>query len=235
MKKFFIMIMMVTVVANYAMAGEKKQFKQIAIDDFTSDTQAMAKGTGDNHLAMVWWVPNEFWQSTLSRDMNTSAPDKKSLLDAISGVSLLGVVQADVSQFGAFSYYSKEEIEEKMSLSYLDADGKRLKLLPLHSIDPDLDIILRLFKPMLGAAMGSLGTNFHFYVLNDRVESSLRLLDPYKKGQIDIQLTRRDKVSMKAKIEMPINALFVPRKCSNGKDAHISWKYCPWTGKLLEE
>ena len=83
--------------------------------------------------------------------------------------------------------------------------------------------------------MGNLGSNMHFYVLNDRAKSVSRLLDPYRKGQIEIQLERRDKVLMDGSIEMPINALFVTRKCPNGKDAHISWKYCPWSGKKLEE
>ena len=83
--------------------------------------------------------------------------------------------------------------------------------------------------------MGNLGKNMHFYVLNDKSKSFPRLLDPYRKGQINIQLSRKDDVLMTASIEMPLNSLFVPRKCPNGKDAHISWKYCPWTGKRLEE
>jgi hypothetical protein len=153
----------------------------------------------------------------------------------MSGISLLAVVQADISSVGAFKFYSKEEIEENMTLSYSGADGKRQKLTPVQSIDPDLEIVLGVFKPVLGAAMGNLGNNMHFYVLNDRAKSSPRLLDPYRKGQIDIRLARRDNVLMDASIEMPINALFVPRKCPNGKDAHVSWVYCPWTGKKLEE
>ena len=83
--------------------------------------------------------------------------------------------------------------------------------------------------------MGNLGSNMHFFVLNDELESSPRLIDPYLKGHISIQLERRDEVQLDARIEMPLNSLFIPRKCPNGMDAHVSWKFCPWTGKPLEE
>ncbi len=235
MKKLFIAVMMISMVATYSVAAERKPIKAIDTDAFTSDTQVTPKGAGDNHVALAWWIPNEFWESILSRDATTSESDKKAMLDALSGVSLLAVVQADISAFGAFKFYSKEEIEENMTLSYSGSDGKKQRLSPVQTIDPDLEVVLGVFKPILGAAMGNLGNNMHFYVLNDRAKSAPRLLDPYRNGQIGIQLARRDKVLMDASIEMPINALFVPRKCPNGKDAHISWKYCPWSGKKLEE
>jgi len=222
-------------VATYCVAAERKSIKAIDIDELTSDTQVILKGAGDNHLAIAWWIPNEFWESIFYRDATTSESDKKAMLDTWSGVSLLAVVQADISAFGAFKFYSKEEVEENMTLSYSDSNGKKQRLSLMQTIDLELMIVLGVFKPILGAAMGNLGNNMHFYVLNDRAKSVPRLLDPYRNGQIDIQLTSRDKVLIDASIEMPINAVFVPRKCPNGKDAHISWKYCPWSGKKLEE
>jgi hypothetical protein len=235
MKKLFIAVMMVSMVATYSVTAERKLIKEIDTDAFTSDTQVTPKGAGDNHVALAWWIPNEFWESILSRDATTSESDKKAMIEALSGVSLLAIIQGDVSAYGTIEFYSKEEIEENMTLSYSGSDGKKQRLSPLQTIDPVLEIVLGVFKPILGAAMGNLGNNLHFYVLNDRATSAPRLLDPYRKGQIGIQLARRDKVLMDASIEMPINALFVPRKCPNGKDAHISWKYCPWSGKKLEE
>ena len=59
------------------------------------------------------------------------------------------------------------------------------------------------------------------------------MVDPYLQGLISVQIAKRNGDLMTADIEMPLNSLFVPRKCPNGKDAHISWKYCPWSGKLL--
>ena len=109
-----------------------------------------------------------------------------------------------------------------------------LELSAMEKIDPELEIVLATITPILGSAMGNLGNNVHFYILNDKSQSSLRLLDPYQKGLLDIQLVKRNDGLMTANIEMPLNSLFVPRKCSNGKNAHITWKYCPWTGMQLE-
>ena len=235
MKKLLISAMIVLAVGTSLMAAEKKIFKDIDIDAFSTDTQVTPQGAGDDHLALAWWIPNEFWKSIFSRDVTTSETDKKAMLDAMSGISLLAVVQADITSLGAFKFYSKEEIDEKMLISFTDVSGKRRRLFPMQTIDPDLEVVLGAFTPILGAAMGNLGNNMHFYVLNDKSESSTRLLDPYRKGQINIQLSKRNEVLMTAGIEMPLNSLFVPRKCPNGKDAHISLKYCPWTGKRLEK
>lgn len=235
MKKLFIAVMMSTMVSTGAVAVERKPIEQIDTNAFTSDTQVTASGAGENHIALAWWMPIEFWESIFAKDKNASEAAEKSVLDAMSGVSLIAVVEADVSALGAFDYYAKEEIEEGMKLSYFDSDGQKHSLSPVEKIDPDLEVVLGTLKPVLTAAMGNLGNNMHFYVLNDRAESSSRLLDPYEKGRIDIKISTRDDVPMYANIEMPINALFVPRKCPNGKDAHVSWQYCPWSGTKLEE
>jgi len=233
MKKLLISAAIVLSLCTSLMAAERKALKDVDTDSFTTDTQVTAQGAGDNHLALAWWIPNEFWESILSRDTTTSEADKKAMLDAMSGISLLAVVQADITSFGAFKFYSKEEIEKKMLLSFTNAGGKRQRLSPMQKIAPDLKVVLGVFKPILGAAMGNLGNNMHFYVLKDKSKSSPRLLDPYQKGLISIQLSKRDEGLMTAGIEMPLNSLFIPRKCPNGKDAHISWNYCPWTGKRL--
>ena len=235
MKKLLVVLMIILTVNTYSMAAQKKPLKDVDTDALITDTQVTPSGTGDNHFALAWWIPNEFWESILSQDTTTSEADKKAMLDVMSGVSLLAVVQADITAFGAFKFYSKEEIEKNMAISFSGLDGKKKKLSPIQTIDPDLEVVLGVFKPILGAAMGKLGENLHFYVLNDKSKSSIRLLDPYRKGQINIQISRRDKVLMDASIDTPLNSLFVSRKCPNGKEAHISWKYCPWTGQRLEE
>lgn len=235
MKQRLALVIIALLYTTYVIAAERKPLKSVATDAFTEDTQVVPKGTGDNHVAFAWWIPNEYWECMMSRDTSTSASDKKAMLSAISGVSLIAVVQADITALGALKYYSKDEIKENLMLSFVDTGGKKQKLPPMETIDPDLEVVLSVFKPILGAAMGNLGNSMHFFALNDKSVSSSRLLDPYQKGQINIQLGKRDNSLMEASIELPINSLFVPRKCPNGKDAHISWKYCPWTGKQLGE
>jgi hypothetical protein len=235
MKKLLFISCVIVLAVICAMAAEKKPLKDVDTNAIIKETQVSVSESGDKHVAITWWIPNEFWEAILYRNAAIGETEKKAMLDAMSGISLITVVQADVTSLGAFKFYSKEEIEKKMLITFTDAGGKKLMLKPVQKINPDLEIVLGVFKPILGAAMGNLGNNMHFYVLNDKSKTSLRLLDPYRKGLLSIQLTKRNDGVMTANIEMPLDALFVPRKCPNGKDAHISWKYCPWTGKRLED
>jgi hypothetical protein len=234
MKKLLITVLIV-LSFTILLAADKKPIRDVDIDAITDDTQVSFTGAGNEHMALAWWVPIEFWQAILAQDNTISETEKNAMLDAMSGVSLLAVVQADITTLGAFKFYSKENIEKEMFISFTDPAGRNQRLRTMQTIDPNLEIVLGVFKPILGAAMGNLGNNMHFYVLNDRPGSSLRLIDPYQKGRISIQISKRGGDLMTAAIEMPLNSLFVPRKCPNGKDAHISWKYCPWTGKRLED
>lgn len=129
----------------------------------------------------------------------------------------------------------KDEVEANMSAVFTNDAGKSQELVQVEDIDPDLNVVLSAFTPILGAAMGNMGTNMHFFVLDDKGKSSSRLVNPYKKGKIDIQLAKRDKGEMQAVVEMPLNSLFIPRTCPNGKEAHISWSYCPWSGNKLTD
>lgn len=230
MKMFLIVALMVV---SYSFAAEKKPVIAIDEDALTSETQLSLKGTGDDHMAFVWWIPNEFWEKVLSSDPSIKETEKNAMLNAMSGISLLAVVQANISEIGAFEFFSKEEIEKDMKLVYTGADGKKQNVSIVTKIDPTLEVLLGVFKPILAAAMGNMGNSMHFYVLNDKVKSTNRLLNPYEKGKIDIQLKKKEKVFMNTSIEFPLNSLFVPRICPNGKEAHISWSYCPWTGKRL--
>lgn len=228
-------IIVLTLLVTGALAAEKKPMKDVDTDAFTSDTLLTLKEAGDRHMAMVWWLPIEFWETILARDTTTSEIDKKNMLDTLSGISLVAAVQADISSFGAFNFYSKDEVEETLQVSYTDATGAKQILSVMKTVDPDVEMLLNIFKPILGSAMGNMGNNMHFYVFSDQSKSKGRVLDPYQTGIINIGLKKKNGAQMSGVIETPLNALFIPRKCPNGKEAHISWKYCPWTGSALDK
>ena len=168
MRALLIAILVVLSTISYTVAAERRPLAEVDADSFTDDTQITPANAGDDHIALTWWVPNEFWISLMAREETTSETDKQALLDLMAGTSLLAVVQADITPFGAFTFYSKEEIATKMTISFTNSDGKTRKLVPMTKINPDLDVVLGMFKPILSGAMGNLGTNMHFYVLNDK-------------------------------------------------------------------
>ena len=235
MRRLIIATITMFLMSAYVTAAERKLLMHVEIDELSTDTQAMAQGSGDAHMAMMWWIPNEFWGANFSRDATLPEADKNYFLDTVANISLLAIVQADITDMAAFEFYVKEEVEQKMFITLTDTTGRRKRLLPMTSVTEDQEVVLSVFKPILEAAMGNLGKNMHFFVLNDKSKSSDRIIDPYQKGYISVQLSKRNGDLITAGIETPLNALFVPRKCPNGKAAHVSWNYCPWSGQRLNE
>lgn len=233
-RTFLIALLISILTTHSGLPAQRLPLAKVDPDMFVTDTQGSPKGVGDDHITMTWWIPKEFWSSILSRDNTTSEKDKETILSAVSGVSLIAIAQGDVSSLGTIKFYSKEEIEKGMSLTFSGPDGKLKKLAQAEKINPDLEVVIGMFKPILGAAIGNFGNNMHFFVLNDSTDSG-RILDPYEKGQVNIQLAKRNGDLVSDSLDLPVNALFVPRKCPNGKDADISWEFCPWTGAALEE
>jgi len=237
MKRFTIAVIMVVnmlVIISTAYALEKKSINRIDADQLTEDTQVYAS-CGDNHFNLVWWIPCEFWQVTFANDKSTPESEKKKIINVFKPYSLLAICQADISDFGAFRFYSKDEIEKNLVITLKRQDGKTYKLTPLKNINPDVAVMISSFKPILAAAMGNLGQNLHFFVLKDYDSSNARKIDPYRFGTLEFQLRKRTGELIEAILDFPLNSLYISRKCPNGKNAHVTWKYCPWTGKKLED
>ncbi len=215
--------------------NKKKLLVDVSMSTFVSNIKVPLKGAGDNHIAIALWLPHEFWKSVFDRNNNLSEANKTLAHSMMEGFSLLAVLQADTTPPETYKFYSKETIMKKMVISFADAKGNLVKLSPMHTIDPSPKAILDGIKPALESIVGNAGKNFHFFVLDDKHGSSKRLLDPYKKGSIKLQLIKRNNSIITGEIELPLNCLYVPLKCPNGRDAHISWEFCPWTGTQLRD
>ena len=211
---------------------QKKSLLEVTTDSIMVDTQLSPSGAGDDHVASLWWLPLEFWESTYARDTTTSSKDKASLLAALKGVSLLGVVQADISSLGAFKFYSKDEVQENLKV-FITKDGKTQLVGVISDVNPDLEVVLAILKPLLAQAMGNMGQNLHFFVLEDLDKNGDRILDPYSKGEMEIILKDKGGNKLKGDLYLPLNSLFVPRVCPNGREAHATWVFCPWSGEKL--
>ena len=224
--------MIVTTSTVYAL--EKKPINSIDTNQLIKDTQFSAS-SGDEHMNLFWWVPCEFWQATYINDKTTSESDKKLIINTLRPYSLLMICQSDISALGSFKFYSKDEIESKLDITFKSKNGSLIKLAPLKDIDPDLQLMLDMFKPMFAAAAGNMGQNMHFFVLEDYDSTRKSKIDPYRFGTLNFRIGKRNGELIQTQLDFPLNSLYVPRKCPNGKEAHVTWKYCPWTGEKLED
>ncbi len=228
-------VILLLVVVTPLLAIERKKLADVNTDKLTTETQPEPSGVGDSNMVVFWWIPYEFWAATFEQDSSISEAEKKETLEVFAGVSILAVCEADISAFGAFRFYPQEEVERNLEVYYEDKSEQKRKLAPMTKVKTEIEVFLSAFRPMLANAMGEMGRNMHFYVFDDTSTSSERLMNPYEKGNISLSVSMRNGSKAEANISLPLDTLHVPRKCPNGKDAHISWSYCPWTGKKLED
>jgi hypothetical protein len=214
---------------------EKKDFKDININEFIEETQfsLTKRKVGLTDISLAWWIPAEYWKISLSHD--NKQENKQKILKAFEGVSLLVVAQAEVNSLGAFDFYTKDEVERNLKVSFIDRNGVKQKVELVTDVSQEAKLVVSFIKPVLSQAMGRMGESLHIYFIKDQSNIKERLIDPYEKGRISIQKKSRSGEILKNIIEVPLNSLFVPIKCPNGKDAHISWEFCPWTGKQLNK
>ena len=213
-----------------AQAVERKAITDIDVDALTVETQAVAS-TSDS-LELIWWIIPEFWEATFRQ--NAQMPDQQvdQLLSVIGRYSILGVVQADISPFGAFRFMEKDAVMDALTIEAVDAGGKVVTISHTEPSDPDLRLLLDQMRPVLAQAIGGMGENLYFFPVPIFDDDGERVLSPYDGGQLRVTL-QKGETNSTLEIETPLDALFVPRICPNGKPAHVSWTYCPWSGKKL--
>lgn len=229
--KTLILAFLLLALAVSAHAVERKDLKAVNIDQLTSETQIVYSEDG---VHLVWWMPPEFWEASLLKENSMTREQVEQVMNVLRPYSMLAVVQADVSPFGVFTFYDKQQVAKNLEVRR--KLGKiNSKIDVVKKVPDDLKLLQNQLKPILAAALGNMGQNFHFFVFEEK-KNGKRIASPYEKGILSILLV--DKQGKKIKpfdFETPLNAMFVPRICPNGREAHVSWKVCPWDGTRLSD
>ncbi|MEM6458386.1 MAG: hypothetical protein AAF710_03235 [Planctomycetota bacterium] len=219
--------------AAAAWAAEPKPITEVDTAALTQETQ---QTRDDGRLDLIWYLPVEFWSASLRQDPNVPAPQAELIIETLEPFFMVGVVQADVSPFGAFDYYRRAEVGKQLDVFFVDGAGKETALPVVDNPGPDVEMLLTQVTPVLTAAMGALGQNFHFFVFRDRDAEGKRIVSPYDLGELRIGTAGRDGAAPNAfGFSLPLDTLHIPRVCPNGEPAHVSWNFCPWTGAKLPE
>jgi hypothetical protein len=214
-------------------ASERKALEAVSTDALSSEGQRVVSDADSLHF--IWWIPVEFWEATFAQDASVPEADADEILRVLRPYSMLAVVQADISSLGAFRFFDRDRVANGLSIAYAAGGGaKPNRLMPLTDVDPDLEVIIGVLRPVLAAAMGNMGENFHFFVLSDD-QGGKRVASPYEFGEMQVSLADGSTSGVRTSIELPLDALFVPRQCPNGRPAHVTWSFCPWGGERLAD
>jgi hypothetical protein len=224
------------VAAAGLVAGEppvRRALKEVPVDALTMEGQGSATPTDGFNL--VWYIPPEFWRVAMLQDKMLTPAGVDEMCGVLDPYFIVGVVRADVSVTGAFRFHDEKRVRDRLTVEYV-RDGKTRTLAPVKNLEGDVGALLEQMKPVLGAAMGSMGESLHFYVFSNR-EGAQEIVSPYAAGTLRVKMGRISKEAGGAvEIKMPLDSLYEPRKCSGcGNAQHITWSFCPWDGKKLGE
>jgi len=209
-------------------SADRLKLQDIEQDKIIAETlRTPLSNTPSNMISMVWWIPPEFWAA------GEEMPQE--IMDLLPDTNCFVVVAAQISDLGSVSWYSETEIKTNLEISYKSGEGAFRKLRPGKDPSTNMQLMVEILEPFLSSVMGAMGENMVLLVVPKNNKLGERQPDPYSKGTLSLQFATRDDLLLRSVIELPLDSLHVPRKCPNGKDAHISWSFCPWTGKPLPE
>jgi len=225
-------ILLTAILTFSAGALQRKSPDKIDLDQLTAETLLDASHSKD-HIAFVWYIPSEYWDAVISQNREMGKREKARAGKTMKTLTVIAVVQGDVPHTGPVRYYEKIFLQDSLRFIRIDALGRKYEYIPYKTSSGEVKKLLESIVPALRSSVGPLAENLQFFVFNDQAADGSRILDPYRPGALEIELKRKDGQKLEAKLEFPLNALFVPRRCPNGKPADVTWKYCPWTGKKL--
>ena len=207
---------------------QRKPLSAIDIDQFTSELQVVMSDASS--MTQAWWIPAEFWGSAFAR---TNPELAEQAMAKLADYGILAVVQADITPLASFVFHDRKNVSERLSVTFSSYASEPVQIRQAAELSDSVQMLLNVLAPMFANTMGELGKNMHLFVMDNRGEEGL-IADPYKQGKVQVKLNgTKTTPERHLAIELPVDALYEPRYCPNGKPAHISWKYCPWSGKKL--
>lgn len=212
-------------------AAEKRAYTDVNSGTLTQELQRVSNNEG---VVVAWWMPAEFWAVALGNEKAMPAAQREEVMKVLGQYTFIAVVDGDVGG-AAIDFQGRDVVAKLLNVEVIDGAGKVRKAVPIEPVPEDVQPLLTVLGPAMGAAMGNLGRNLHFFVFRDQVEGG-RLFSPMDAGAVVVKLSgRKLRQDTSLTIERPIDSLLVPRLCANGKPAHVSWNFCPWDGKKLPQ
>lgn len=224
--------LLLVVCASSSQAAESLPLKEVDLDRLIEQTQVNV--SQDNGMGLVWFLPETAFLRLISEDMPAHQLDEVRAL--LEGKCVVAIVRAQFGPFGGTTFFDKQTVLDGTRLTVKKSDGSRITMRTLEEVPVDLKLMINAAGPILADALGRMGENLHFYVFENAVADGTKVYDPYADEQVGISFVRMGRLpAVKQTNDTICDALFKPRYCANGKRAHVTWKFDPWTGERLAE
>lgn len=199
---------------------------KIEMNSLIEETQKHSNSA--NKVAMIWWMPEEFWQVSFAQDPNTTAAQAEAVMKILRPYTVLVAVDGDIGTMGGVTYKPQATVQN--SIQVVDSKGTHYRPLGDDKISPDAKNFLAMMKPVLVNMLGAMGQNMNFFVFSTTDAKGKNMIEAKNEGAFSVLL---DKTEFKWKL--PLGSLMPPKICPvDGEKLSGAWKFCPWHGVELK-
>lgn len=205
-------------------AAKPLQPDQVKVNELVADLQKSSEDT--DTLDLVWWIPEQFWAAVMAGEEDGDAETREQFGEVFRRNVVIAAVKGDIGTLGSTSFTSEAELRGQLRV--LDPSGKPLAPIPADKVDPKLNLLLQIMRPMFKNVAGELGGNLQFYVFPAQVDGK-PLADPLGQGRFTVMLGKTPYV-----FRLPLGSLLVPqRDPATGESFPGSYSFNPYTGAAL--
>ena len=221
-RRIFISVSLVLFASSLFGQTAKEQLNAIV-----RDTQKPGNRAG--RITLIWWMPAEFWQAALSAGGTIPAAKAQEMVDTISDVNVVAVIDGKVGGFAQVDFVSQAELEKNLSAS--DGQGKPLLIIPESKQSTATKNLLAVMKPITANMMGEFGKNFSFFVFEGKNKDGLRRVDPRKPGSLMLRLGGEE-----FRWRLPLGSLLREKICPKCNETLPgNYVFCPFDGTPLKD
>jgi hypothetical protein len=197
----------------------------VSLTKMLRETQQMSEDPSE--LTLVWWIPEDYWQITLSREGSMTEAGIEEMIQTVRPYTMIVVCDGRMGPFGGAVYRPESDI--RASLKLLDNDGNAHSPLAEGKIDPDARNLLGAMRPVLANMLGPMGQSMHFFLFPAKDASGDPIADSRRQGAFTVKLDDRQ-----FRWRLPLGCLLPEKTCSNCREVCSgAWNYCPWCGTKL--
>ncbi len=228
-KGFFILVL---ILLSYVMLIAKtcQAREDYDLIGFMNECQKMSTDPGI--IAIVQWIPDEWWQLTLER---AEVPEEriKEVLELFEPYTAFIVIHGKISSLGLPSFSSEVNIRQHLLL--IDEADEFYRPIEDENISSGVRNAIIMIKPIFSNMLGRMGENMNFFFFTSKTKKGEKICQAKKKGSFSIcfkdMLEVEDQVF---KWTLPLNSLVPFTLCSKcTKELKGVWSYCPWCGTPL--
>jgi hypothetical protein len=210
--------------AAFADAHAPLRPDQVKINELLGETQKSSPST--KVIDLVWWIPPQFWAAALANEKDGDF--RKEVDDIFSKYTVVAVVRGDLGSLGVNRYATEPELRQ--GLTFTGSDGAVRQPLPADKVDPRLDTLIQMLKPMFSSMLGQMGSNVNFFVFPAKDETGKPLADPLGKGSLTVTMAGQPYV-----FRLPLGSLLKPQQDpASGEIFPGSYEFNPYTGAALQ-